>query len=510
LVCAFLLVIAGSAAAASGRALIHVDGHLCDGDRVLIRWKKDARILGDSLHACSAAQLINALQLPPGITLKNNRCAEALHKASGGTRIASSSGLDFTTFQVIRLNGHLGVVEALALLTGNPLLEYAEPDGFGSGGGVIPDDPDFPLQWHLERIATTNAWVHGQGSTNVVLAVLDTGLNQALPEFAGRTVPGYDFANDDSDPDDDHGHGTAVAGAAAATGNNATLVSGVTWDSRIMPIKVLDDTNFGFYSWWAEGIDYAVTNGAKVINLSAGGSSSSSTLSQSVLQAIDAGVIFVCITHNDGTGTITFPGRMPESITVGATRESDGKAFFSNWGPEIDLVAPGVNFYTVGNGGNLTNWYGTSFAAPLVSGVACLIAAARPALAQAEMHTLLCASAEDEVGGILDTPGFDIYYGWGLLNADYALTLARTEAIPGPIMTGGVATLQWPAPDNATSRNPYNVSYASNLTSWVTIESPTNLVYVNGTAAWTDDGTETSPGFLQSSNRNYRLEIQCR
>jgi subtilisin family serine protease len=277
-----------------------------------------------------------------------------------------------------------------------------------------------------------------------------------------------------------------------------------------MPIKVLDDTNFGLYSWWAAGIDFAVTNGAKVINLSAGGSTSSSALSQSILQAIEAGVIFVSITHNDGTGTITFPGRMPESITVGATGESDNKAFFSNWGPEIDLVAPGVNFNTVGNDGTLTNWFGTSFAAPLVSGVACLITAARPALTQAEMHTLLCASAEDEVGGILDSPGFDVYFGWGRLNADYALALAQTEPMAGPVATGGVETLQWSVPDNAASRNPYDVEYSSNLTDWISIESPTNLVYVNGTAAWTDDGTETSPGFLQGSSRNYRLEIQCR
>jgi len=507
---AFQLGTAGVGAGISTSDMTRVDGHLCDERQLLICWKKTARILGQPLATCSTARLLDALQLPPGVTLENNRCTDALIEASGGTKIASSSGLDFSTFQVVRLNGRLDVVGALAVLSGHPLLEYAEPDGFGSGGGVIPNDPDFGLQWHLEKISATNAWIYGQGSTNVILAVLDTGLNQALPEFAGRLVPGYDFVNNDEDPDDDHGHGTAVAGAAAATADNAMLVAGVTWNSRIMPIKVLDNSNNGLYSWWAAAIDFAVTNGAKVINLSAGGTSSNSTLTQSILQAIEAGVIFVCITHNDSSGTIRFPGRIPESITVGSTDQEDNKASFSNWGPEIDLVAPGLTIYTVGNGGNLTSWFGTSLSAPLVSGVACLISAVRPNLTQAQMHTLLCASAEDEVGGILDIPGFDNFFGWGRLNADYALKLALAKPTAESVTTGGVVTIQWPVPENAETRKPFDVAYSSNLVSWITIESPTNLAYAAGAAVWTDDGTEASPEFLESSNRHYRLEIQCR
>ena len=126
------------------------------------------------------------------------------------------------------------------------------------------------------------------------------------------------------------------------------------------------------------------------------------------------------------------------------------------------------------------------------------------------MHTLLCASAEDEVGGILDIPGFDNFFGWGRLNADYALKLALAKPTAESVTTGGVVTIQWPVPENAETRKPFDVAYSSNLVSWITIESPTNLAYAAGAAVWTDDGTEASPEFLESSNRHYRLEIQCR
>ena len=126
------------------------------------------------------------------------------------------------------------------------------------------------------------------------------------------------------------------------------------------------------------------------------------------------------------------------------------------------------------------------------------------------MNSLLCAAAADQVGGVLDTPGFDNYFGWGRLNADETLSLARSAPHTLSVTTGSVAVLQWDVPENAADKKPYNVSYSSNLTEWITIQRPSNLVYSGETAAWTDDGSETSIKFLQGGQRYYRIEIECR
>lgn len=129
------------------------------------------------------------------------------------------------------------------------------------------------------------AWDITHGTTNVIVAVLDSGLTPSA-EFTNRLVAGYNFVSNTTDTTDDHGHGTAVAGVILANANNTNLVAGVDWYCRLMPIKVLDANNTGLYSWWAQGIDFAVTNGAKVINLSAGGSSTSTTLTRTITNAI--------------------------------------------------------------------------------------------------------------------------------------------------------------------------------------------------------------------------------
>jgi subtilisin family serine protease len=135
--------------------------------------------------------------------------------------------------------------------------------------------PVFSTQWHHRNgtkpsaaIQTPAAWDITQGTTNIIVAVLDSGLGVSA-EFTGRLVPGYNFAYGNTNTTDDHGHGSAVAGTLAANGNNGTVGAGVDWRCRIMPVKVLDSNNVGFYSDWAQAVDFAVNNGAEVINLSA-------------------------------------------------------------------------------------------------------------------------------------------------------------------------------------------------------------------------------------------------
>ncbi len=146
--------------------------------------------------------------------------------------------------------------------------------------------------------------------------------------------------------------------------------------------------------------------------------------------AISRGVIFVTISGNDGAGVIQFPGRLPQCITLGATERDDTRAAFSNHGPSLDLAGPGRDIYTVGMNGTLQFWYGTSFSAAQVSGVAAIIAGLDPSITQQKMEKLLCATSQDQVGGVSDTRGWDQYFGWGRLNAKYAVELGGTRTSP--------------------------------------------------------------------------------
>ncbi len=383
--------------------------------------------------------------------------------------------------------------DAVRRLSRHALVEYAEPDGIGSGG-TVPNDPFFGSQWHHNNpsqpsasIKTPLAWDRTQGSSNVLVAVLDTGLSPTT-EFEGRLVPGYNFVSNTPDTTDDHGHGTAVAGTIAANANNGINVAGVDWNCRIMPVKVLDSRNIGQYSWWAQGIDLAVARGAKIINLSAGGFSSNSSLAAAITNAIAHGVIFVTITHNDASA-IRFPGTMPEVITVGATDPLDRHCGFSNFGPEIDLCAPGTNIYTVSQSGNIQSWWGTSFAAPLVSGVCGLLASIRPSITSEEARALLCAGAEDRVGDALDTAGFDAYYGWGRLNAYHSVLLAQTR-VDRTEWTNGTVHLSWISPANAPDKKPYLVEFADRLDgTWMPApDDSAAFSYTLNRTTWSDPG----------------------
>jgi hypothetical protein len=411
-------------------------------DHVVVRFKNSAvaqRLGGARDLGIQAAE--SSLGLPPGAELVETAFGKWRRQREGRVRARGGEpAIDLDRFVYVRVPSHMTATELVDVLNQNPNVEYAQVDGIGTGGTTIPDDHLFSAQWwHLNNlytssipadIRTVEAWDVTQGTSNVIVAVLDTGLNTSLVEFVGRTVPGHDFAYDDDDPADDHDHGTAVTTVMGARGNNATNFAGVNWFCRIMPIKVLNSGNVGQYSWWAEGIDWAVTNGAKVINLSAGGSGSQgdTVLSNAIMNAVAQGVIFVTITHNFNTG-VYYPGEMKVCITIGATDTNDQRASFSNYGGTTDLVAPGTKIKTLGKDGQiLNNWQGTSFSAPLVAGAAALIADWHPDIEQDQMCQLLRASADDQVGNpSVDVRGFDKYHGSGRLNVQSALLLATNN-----------------------------------------------------------------------------------
>jgi thermitase len=472
---------------AQSSAAEHASSH------VIVKFKPEVRRNVSKTSGHVRSNLLERLKLPRGATLEEPPITQALGESED-------------RFLYLRLPPGLSPTQCVKLLEKHADLEYVEEDGSGSGSSIIPNDPSFLVQWHHRNslklsasIRTPNAWDITCGSNSVIVAVLDTGVNTTLSEFQGRCVAGYNFVSNSTNALDDHGHGTAVAGVICASGNNGSLVAGIDWNCRLLPVKVLDSANSGQYSWWAQGIDYAVSRGAKVINLSAGGSTANSTVTRAITNAIAKGVIFVTITHNHGSGTITFPGNFADSITVGATDRLDQRSLFSNYGPQIDLVAPGTNIATIGRGGGVEHWTGTSFAAPQVAGACALLCAVNPKLNQRLARVLLCTGAEDNVGGATDTAGFDNYYGWGRLNTYNSLLLAQSK-IDRVIFTNNNVILSWPSPSNASNRQPYAVEYqALGATNW--FPGLPNFTYTSTRTWWTN----VSP---RAAGTTYRLRIR--
>jgi subtilisin family serine protease len=266
---------------------------------------------------------------------------------------------------------------ALASLNDSPLVASAEREPFVHAFAITPDDEDWPQQWGLRLAGFPDAWSVTRGSSHVVVAVLDTGVERSHPELRGALVPGYDFVNGDADPNDDQGHGTPVAGIIGARGNNHAGVAGVCWSCSIMPVKVLNSEGVGLDSVIAAGIVWAVDHGARVINLSLGGPGNTEDLENAIAYAVQKNAIVVAAAGNNGTTEQSFPGASPLAVSVAGTNASDRRYSWSNYGSWVRVAAPGCNVAPV-RGGRDGVFCGTSSATPIVSGLAGLALSANP------------------------------------------------------------------------------------------------------------------------------------
>jgi len=387
--------------------------------------------------------------------------------------------------------------------------EYVEPNYIGYATGeeatppMAPTDTYFDRQWGLHNtgsfilapakrdadIDMDLAYELEQGSSDIVVAIMDTGVKRDHPEFEGRIwtntadpvngddddnngyqddFNGYDFSNDDAFPTDDQGHGTHVTGILGANGDNGFGYAGVDWNCQLMVLKVLDRQGRGQYDWFADAIYYAADHGARVINMSLGGGGFSNLLSEAVDYAYERGLVMVASMANSNTVAPRFPAAFSKTIAVGATTPRDlradpevwGPAGGSNFGPHIDVMAPGTLIYSLDHRSddNFGKAYsGTSQAAPHVSGLVSLLLAQNPSRTPEEIRTILQSTAEDQVGDPeQDTPGWDQYYGHGRINAYEALQLTTSTVelrntgfaiYPNPVSRQSI-TLQYEEPES--------------------------------------------------------------
>jgi subtilisin family serine protease len=341
------------------------------------------------------------------------------------------------------------VDEMIKAFQENPDVEFAEPN-YIAHITVMPNDDFFEYQYALHNrgqeigpggpsgktgadINAPEAWNEEKGKENVIIAIVDTGIDLNHPDLKNKIYSsGYDFANDDPLAMDDHGHGTHCAGIAAADTNNKEGIAGVAWNCKLLPVKVMNKEGFGLYSWISEGIIWAADQNASVINLSIGGEFPSNTLRAALEYAYNKGVVIVAAAGNEG-GSVLYPAAYDEyCLAVAAIDYNDLRVTLltytweSNFGPEIDVAAPGVRILSTYPVSLTPSGYlpyawgsGTSMAAPHVAGLAALIKSLKPWLKVEQIMDIIRYSCDDINSN--SYPGKDDYLGYGRINMEKAL-----------------------------------------------------------------------------------------
>jgi subtilisin family serine protease len=310
--------------------------------------------------------------------------------------------------------------QAIDALSHNPLVKHVEPDAyvqFITAPHVVPAAKPSKqvIPWGVDRIDADLAWSTSRG-TGVKVAVVDTGINKRHRDLKANVKGGYNCIAESTNFNDDHGHGSHCAGIIAAVDNRIGVV-GVAPEAWLYGVKVLDASGGGYLSDIIEGIQWCVDNSMDVASMSFGGYGTWPTLQDACDAAWAAGVVLVAAAGNDAYLTPDMvPAGYSSVIAISATDSSDNLASFSNYGYEIELAAPGVSIYSTYLGNGYAYMSGTSMACPHVSGVAALILAVYPAYTNDQVRQTLQNTAED-----LGAPGWDMYYGYGLVDAEAAV-----------------------------------------------------------------------------------------
>ena len=399
----------------------------------------------------------------------------------------------------LKIRQGLAVSDAIALLQQNPDVLYAEPNVI-LHALATPSDPYYNNQYGPQRTQTDLAWDQWAPKAQVVIAIVDTGIDYTHPDLVNKidrdasgNLIGYNatganaHSNIGTDPIDDHGHGTHCAGIAAAEVNNGIGIAGIagwasqvggtsTTSTKVMPVKVLDSTGNGTTDTVAAGVTWAVDHGAQVISMSLGGGGTT-TLGNAVQYAWSKGCVVVAASGNSGAATPIYPAGYPNVISVAATDSSDALAYYSDYGSWVTVAAPGTGIYsttpTYSAGGGFTLNYGTlsgtSMATPHVAGEAALLAAQDPTLTNTQIRNLIL----NNVDPYSPYQGRTIAANAGRINVYRAVLAATPSSSPATsiqINCGGPAytsptTGTWQADTNFVGGSTYAVTNSISGTS---------------------------------------------
>ncbi len=340
-------------------------------------------------------------------------------------------------------------------LNSQPDVAYAIKNIRMQSSAIVPRDPYYNLgqKDNLRAENMENAWGSSQGTSSVTIAVIDTGVDYTHPDLVGRVVLGHNYIANTEDPMDDHGHGTHVAGIIGANGNNGVGVAGIDWNCKILAIKVLDNYGSGWLSDVAAAVIEATDKGAKIINMSLGGGYEDTLMQEAIDYAYAHGVIVVAAAGNSGANLEVFmsspvcnDGNANKVIGVGSVGKTKIMSYFSNYSSKyVDICSVGEAVVSTYPNGRYVSMYGTSMAAPQVSGVLGLLMAASPTATMQEIKIALFKGAGN-VSSLLGQP-HPTGMGYGMLDAysgilslfptpNLSIT-ARFYNYPNPVRFGG-------------------------------------------------------------------------
>jgi thermitase len=366
----------------------------------------------------------NAKTVPGRVLVKFRSGLDASAKGLELAQVGSSKGeIGDLGIHIVSMRSHSDEKSVAAVMKKRRNVALSQPD-YVMAPEFIPDDTRFSNQWHLAKIQAVEAWDYSTGAEEVIVAILDTGVEGTHPDLAANLVPGWNFYGNNSDTSDVHGHGTATAGTAAAEMDNDLGVASVAGSCKIMPIRISDSRGYAYSSTTAAALRWASDHGARVANISFGFGSDATVLTAAGYFQNAGGVVTISA-GNDGYFYST--PNDSRALIVSATDWSDALATWSSRGNFIDISAPGVSVLTTRRvaDGSYAYWSGTSFSAPIVAGVAALILSIKPELTGQQVRDIIKLSADDR-----GTAGYDSSFGAGRVNAAAALLMAQSPTPP--------------------------------------------------------------------------------
>jgi thermitase len=397
------------------------------------------RTTGGSPHSIRAGHILVRFKTSPGQDVTNQ-----LNAAFGAKVVGKIAALGITHLQV---SPEVGLA-MLGHLRSRSDVEFAEFDSpVQAIQTFVPDDTYYSTayasshngniaQWGPPAVSGPAAWGVTTGDPSIVIAIVDTGVDDTHPDLASKIVGEYSYVGRSAK--DGFGHGTHCAGIAAAATNNDVGIAGMCPNCGILSVKVLNDQGSGYMSDVASGITYAASHGARVISLSLGGSGRSETLHSALDYAIANNALPVCAMGNNGSSLNTpEPGYWHDCLSVIATDQNGAKASFSNYGIKADVAAPGVAILstmptypvtltsTYGYRTNYDALSGTSMATPMVAGIAGLVLSANPSLTPTQVAGIIMASSGD---GVSWNPSL----AFGVVNAYQAVSSATHSDYVAP------------------------------------------------------------------------------